>query len=143
MNATKYLAVPLSLGLALTATAASAATTASAAARPSHRLSRAVVLTNADDGRTVTVARHDVVTVRLTHIRDQGETWVWSVPKAGAPKVLRPHGGGTSPDGDASAEFQAISRGTSDITAYRRCVPDPGHVCPRVVIPWKATIVVN
>ncbi|MGE7434897.1 hypothetical protein [Kitasatospora sp. NPDC001175] len=144
MHTAKFLAAPLALGLALTATTVSVAATASAAAHPSHaRFARAVMLTNADDGRTVTVARNDVIKVRLTHLRDQGQTWVWSAPKAGDPKVLRPHDAGTSPNGDASAGFQAISRGTSGITAFRHCVPDPGHVCPRVVIPWRVTLTVK
>ncbi|MFB7664377.1 hypothetical protein ACFC1R_10595 [Kitasatospora sp. NPDC056138] len=144
MKTAKLVTVPLALGLALTATTVCATTTASAASDHSRsRTTRAVTLTNGDNGRAVAVTAGDVITVRLTHLRDQGDTWVWSAPTASASAVLRRIRGGTSPDGDATATFRADTDGTSDITASRRCVPDPGSVCPRVVIPWRVTVTVT
>ncbi|MYU55331.1 MULTISPECIES: hypothetical protein [Streptomyces] len=144
MKTATRLTASLALGMALAATTAAVPGDATAAPHPHQiRAARSVTLTNADDGRTVTVARGDTVTVKLTGIRDQGVRWAWSEPAATAPGVLRRSRGGTSPDGGASAVFRAVGRGTSDVTAYRRCVAAPGHVCPRIVIRWRAAVVVK
>lgn len=141
MKPAKYVIVPLALGMALTATTVSASTAASTASHLHHTLiARTVTLTNGDNGHTVTVARGDVVSVRLTGIRDQGNTWVWSAPQATAHNVLERTGGGTSPGGDATAVFRAVDSGKSDVTAYRHCVAGRGHVCSHAVVPWKAAV---
>ncbi|GGP46826.1 hypothetical protein [Streptomyces melanogenes] len=139
MKTVKY-ATGLALGLAVTATVVSG--TVSAAPHPTSV--RAVVpLTNADDGRTVTVRAGDEVRVQLTGSREQGVMWVWSEPQAGVPATLRRTGGSTSPGGDATAVFEATGSGTSDITSQRRCVAQPGQVCSHAVLLWKATIKVQ
>ncbi|WHM40532.1 hypothetical protein [Streptomyces sp. BPTC-684] len=135
----KY-ATGLALGLAVTATMVTG--TVSAAPHPAS--ARATIpLTNADNGRTVTVRAGDEVRVQLTGSREQGVMWVWSEPQASASAALRRTGGSTSPGGDATAVFQATGSGTSDITSLRRCVAQPGHVCSHAVLVWKATVKVQ
>ncbi|OIJ92365.1 hypothetical protein [Streptomyces colonosanans] len=99
-----------------------------------------MILSDADDGRTVDVAPHAMVRVHLHAIRGVHQTWVWDVPAAASPAVLSRSSGSTPPSGDAEAGFHAVDKGVTDITAHRRCVPDPGHVCPLVVISWTITV---
>ncbi|MEU5539191.1 hypothetical protein [Streptomyces sp. NPDC020362] len=136
MKAVKY-AIGLVLGLA--ATAAMVTATASAAPHPAPALS-SVSLTNADNGRAVAVRVGDEVRVRLTGGRGQGVTWVSSEPVTSEPANLRLSGGAASPSGDAAAVFRAVERGKSEITSARRCVADPGHLCPHAVLQWKTTV---
>ncbi|MFD9659809.1 hypothetical protein [Streptomyces mirabilis] len=144
MKTAKYAAIPLALGVALAATTVSTSAAASTVSHLHHTLiARTVTLTNGDNGRTVTVARGDVVSVRLTGIRDQGNTWVWSAPQATARDVLQRTGGGTSPGGDATTVFRAVGSGKSDVIADRHCVAGRGHVCSHAVVPWKAAVVVR
>ncbi|MGA5133634.1 hypothetical protein ACPCTO_27915 [Streptomyces olivoreticuli] len=144
MKPATYVIVPLALGMALTTTTVSASTAASTAPHPHHTLiARTATLTNGDNGRTVTVAHDDVISVKLTGIRDQGNTWVWSAPEATARDVLQRTGGGTSPGGDATAVFRVVGSGKSDVTAYRHCVAGHGHVCSHAVVQWKTAIIVK
>ncbi|OXM53109.1 hypothetical protein [Amycolatopsis alba] len=129
MKAVRYVLVPLVLALTATTTAMSAS---ASAAR--------VTLTNADNGRAVSVRAGEEVHVRLTGTRGQGVTWTWSEPKAGSPGTLERIGGSLSPNGDATAVFRVTGPGLSDITAVRRCHPAPGSQCPQVVQPWKVTV---
>ncbi|MFI9273308.1 hypothetical protein ACIGXM_21690 [Kitasatospora sp. NPDC052896] len=127
------------LGVLLAATALCGA--APAPALPSGRT---VTLSGADEGRTVSVARDDVVRVELAGVRDgDGNTWVWSAPRATDPGVLERTGGGTSPGGDAFGSFRAVGAGTSDLTSGRSCRPAPGRRCPHLVLAWRATVVVR
>ncbi|PKV83578.1 hypothetical protein [Streptomyces sp. TLI_146] len=136
MKAVKY-ATGLALGLAVTATMV----TGTVSAAPHTASARATIpLTNADDGRTVTVHAGDEIRVRLTAYREQGVMWVWSEPQASVPATLRRTGGNTSPGGDATAVFEVTGSGTSEITSLRRCVAPQGQVCSHAVPQWKATI---
>ncbi len=121
------------VGLALAAAAFSASSAAAST----------VKLSNAENGRTVSLRRTDVVPVHLRAIRGAHEKWVWDVPRSSSPEVLSRTSGGTSPGGDAEATFRAVDNGSSDITAHRRCIADPGYACPHVIIPWKVTAAVH
>ncbi|MET9611101.1 hypothetical protein ABZZ17_39505 [Streptomyces sp. NPDC006512] len=144
MKTARYMTVPLILGLALTATTAAtslAAPTASHTSHTSHTsILRTVTLTNADNGRTFTVAAGDDIRVRLTGGPAQGLTWAWSVPVAGDPGVLRRTQGAQAPNGDATAVFSATEEGESIIAASARCVPATGSPCPPSVQRWSVTI---
>ncbi|MGW2254979.1 hypothetical protein ACWCXH_33075 [Kitasatospora sp. NPDC001660] len=139
MKITRLLTVP-AVGLALTA----ATVTASAAATAEPQaVTNTVSLSAADGGGTFNVASGDVVQVHLGAVRDGSLTWVWTVPTATSTSVLLRTGGGNSTLGDADATFSAIATGASDITAQRRCVPDPGSVCPMIIYTWRATVNVS
>ncbi|MFI1801232.1 hypothetical protein ACH427_28345 [Streptomyces sp. NPDC020379] len=138
LKAAALLAVPLVVSMALGA----APTAAHAAgARPAAG-AEDVTLANADNGRQLDVTTGDGVKVRLTGSRSQGVTWAWSVPTSGSPSFDRT-AAGTSRNGDATATFRAVRPGTAEIEAYQRCIPDPGHFCAQVIIPWKVTFTVK
>ncbi|WP_190113008.1 hypothetical protein [Streptomyces cinnamoneus] len=143
MGTTRILTVPFALGLALTAVAVTGPASASAPAVPAPAPAGETVLTNKDHGRTVTVNSGDVVTVRLTGSRTPGATWVWSKPVTGDFWVLLPTGSSASPDGSVTADFRAGEAGTTTVGSSGRCVPDAGHVCAQVILPWKVTVVVK
>ncbi|MEU8966582.1 hypothetical protein AB0C89_33445 [Streptomyces sp. NPDC048491] len=139
-ESSKRLALPLAWGLgaaALVAVAAPAAAQPHLA--PARAAAKRVVLTNADDGRSVVLVAGDDVEVRLTGARSQGLTHAWSVPQAKDADTLRRTVGGASPGGGAHAVFHAEKQGVTTLTAARSCRPDPGRVCPTVVVPWKVT----
>ncbi|WP_406505584.1 hypothetical protein [Streptomyces sp. NBC_00212] len=151
-KASKYLAIPLAWGLALGPASATSAAAAPATARPhlpstpaAHHASAAkrTVLTNADDDRIVVVTAGDDIEVRLTGSRSQGLTYTWNVPQSGDSGVLRRTAARTTPTGGASAVFHAGKPGVIMIASVRTCRPDPGHVCPLVVVPWKVTAKVS
>jgi hypothetical protein len=147
MGELKLSAAPWGVGLALVAVMTSAAAPAAAQGQASH-LQRApqatrIVLTNADNGRSVAASSGDNIEVRLTGHRDHGLTYTWSIPISSDSTVLRRTAGGTTPTGGASAVFHAERRGTATISAVRHCHPDPGHACPLVIVPWKATVTVT
>ncbi|MGW5480753.1 hypothetical protein [Streptomyces sp. NPDC004008] len=126
--------------LAATALAATALT-APAALPDAHAATRPVPLSNADNGRTVSVHSGDTVRVNLKAMSSVGEKWVWDVPAASDARVLPRTSGHIAANGDAEATFRAVHDGRSTITAHRRCVVTaPSHTCPHVVILWKATI---
>ncbi|MFD0415349.1 hypothetical protein [Streptomyces sp. NPDC127108] len=141
MKSSTYRAVPLAAGLALAAFAV-AVVPATAQAEARAAAGRAV-LTNADDGRTVTVATGDTVEVRLAPVREGHVRWTWSVPDSDTPDVLRKTGGSTMPDGGARANLSADGVGTATVTAGGSCVPDPGYACPAVIRSWKVTVAVQ
>ncbi|KAB7849993.1 hypothetical protein [Streptomyces mobaraensis] len=147
MVGTKWSATPwgmaLSLVAVMAATAAPAAAQAHGQAPGRARPAQRAVLTNSDNGRSVTAALGDDVEVRLTGYRENGLTWTWSAPTSSDSTVLRRTAGRTAPNGDASAVFHAVHDGTATITAQRRCRPSAGHVCPMVVTPWKVTVEVK
>ncbi|WP_043267128.1 hypothetical protein [Streptomyces sp. CT34] len=130
--------------LAVTALAA-AALTAPVTLPDAHAATRsATPLSAADNGRTISTAPGDKIRVNLKAMRGDGVKWVWDKPAASATDVLRRTEGGTSPNGDAKAAFQAEEPGHSTITAHHHCVVTaPGHTCPHVVTTWKATIDVH
>ncbi|MFE9452190.1 hypothetical protein [Streptomyces sp. NPDC006739] len=138
MKAAKF-ATGLALGLAVTTTMV----TTPASAAPRSAAADRVVLTNADSGHSVARSVGDDTEIRLTAYRADGLTYTWSMPAAGDSRVLGRTVGGTAPTGDAYAVLHAERPGTSTVSALRRCRPDPGRLCPMVVVPWKATIEVS
>ncbi|GGU18608.1 hypothetical protein [Streptomyces violascens] len=140
-KASTYLAVPLALGLASAASTGAAPAAAQPHLPSAHHAAAAkrVVLTNSDDGRPVVLAVGDDVEIRLTGSRSQGLNYTWGVPQAGDSGALRRTAGGTAPTGGASAVFHAEKPGVVMIGSTRSCRPDPGRVCPDVVVPWNVT----
>ncbi|MEU3404993.1 hypothetical protein ABZ766_13760 [Streptomyces sp. NPDC006670] len=134
---------PWGVGAALVAVLACAAAPAAAHGQAPHLRSGRVVLTNADDGRTVSVHTGDDIEVRLTGQRQNGLNYTWRVPQSSDPAVLHRTAGGTTPTGSATAVFHAEKDGTATITSAKSCRPDPGRTCPLVVTPWKVTVEVN
>ncbi|MEY9848726.1 hypothetical protein [Streptacidiphilus sp. MAP5-3] len=133
--------------LAATALTLTVTSDAVAAHRPDVRASvgaaptvAAVVLTNADSGRTVDVTSGDVIEVRLSGARGENDTWAWSTPMSSSADVLAQSVGTTSPSGDAEALFHATGPGTGRITAVRRCVPGPGAICPFMAVLWVVDV---
>ncbi|MEU1625428.1 hypothetical protein ABZ746_08860 [Streptomyces sp. NPDC020096] len=144
MRTARFTVTGFAAGLALCATALCAPVPASAAPhtdRPDRTAER--TLSNRDSGRSVTVHPGDVVKVRLTGSRHNGLTWTWSVPSAAGDRVLQRTDPDTSPGGVTRAAFRAGGSGTTTIDSYERCVPEPGHVCPHVVLRWAATVTVR
>jgi hypothetical protein len=120
------------LAVALTLTAAPLASAAMAR----------VVVTNADNGRSVTVAVGEDITVRLTATKAQGQNRTWAVPTS-ANAMMHRTSGGTAPNGDASAVFHAERSGTTTLSSASSCRPDPGHACPELSAPWRVTVTVK
>ncbi|MFK0290180.1 hypothetical protein ACIQU6_06805 [Streptomyces sp. NPDC090442] len=136
MKAMRYLAA---LGVAGAALGAGAVSVAAPVGPGAASATHSVVLTGRDNGRTLTVRSGDVVEVRLTGERGPGTTFAWSVPASSATAVLKRTAAGTTPTGGAAARFVATGQGTAALTAQRTCHASPGHVCPHVVLPWRAT----
>ncbi|MEU2713444.1 hypothetical protein [Streptomyces sp. NPDC007205] len=127
------------LGLAVTA----AMVTTAASAAPHSALAGRLVLTNADNGRSVARSVGDDTEIRLTAYRERGLTYTWGMPNAGGARVLGRTVAGMRPTGDAYAVLHAESPGTGTISVVRKCHADPGYACPRTLAPWKATLRVS
>ncbi|WP_269856698.1 hypothetical protein [Streptomyces sp. RPT161] len=141
MRSMKIPVSAFTVGLALSTAAICVPAPASAAPRTDRSVTAArLTLTNADNGRSVTVRRGEVITVRLTGRRANAETWKWSVPSATGDRTLQRTAEGTSPSGNASAVFRPQSDGTATISANERCVSAPGRICPHTVLHWTATV---
>lgn len=142
MRTSKSLAVGVVL---MAAVAVLAPVSGSAFAAPSvHRPAvMAITLSNEDNGRVLGAQAGDTFRVILKGSQGGGATWAWSVPKTDAAGVLNRTLGSVLPNGDALGEFEAGASGVSDISSLQRCIPDPGYLCPQVVIPWKVTVVVR
>ena len=144
MGAAKWSTAFGAVGLVLVAVTTSAGTPAAAQNQAPHvRQAGRVVLTNADNGRTVPASSGGDVEIRLTHSRERGFTYTWTAPESGNSAALAHAADATYPSGDATAVFHAVSRGVASVTAQRRCVPDPGSLCPLLVETWKVTIEVK
>ncbi|MFI9307391.1 hypothetical protein [Streptomyces triculaminicus] len=143
MVGTKWSAVPWGVGAALVIVVASAAAPVAAHSPASHRLAERIVLMNPDNGRPVPASLGDDIEVRLTSYRKNGLNYTWGIPQSSDSTVLQRTAGATTPDGGASAVFHAEHAGKATISAHRSCRPDPGRVCPLVVVPWKATVTVK
>ncbi|MFI9724212.1 hypothetical protein ACIHFE_31980 [Streptomyces sp. NPDC052396] len=143
MNATKSLALPFAAGLAMVA--AALAVPASAAPGDGHPVVtvRDVTLTNADSGETVQAHPGDTVRVSLTGARVDGRTWAWSIPVSDHAQVLNRTIGENTANGDAMGYFRVNAPGTARIDSVKRCVADPGQVCPRLGVLWRVTVVVR
>lgn len=143
MRLTALLTVPVAVG-ALLGVAAPPAPAAAPAPAPARAAGVSdVTLTNADNGRTLTVQSGTDLRVRLTGSRSTYATWTWSLPTADDPGVADRATALTSEDGSAMADFRTQGPGTTGIEAYERCVPQPGWACPHLVILWKVTVTVQ
>jgi hypothetical protein len=103
-----------------------------------------VQLTNADDGRTLTVPVGTHVQVVLqVPIIDAGDRG-WSHPLSSNAGVLAAEVDtrAAAPRGVSRARFRAAATGSAQITASRppNCA---GEVCPMVVQLWRVTVVVS
>lgn len=99
-----------------------------------------ITLTNADGGRSGDVAVGDDIEVRLTPYRDGSRRYTWAAaPQSGGPVLLRT-ADATTPKGGVSAVFRAKQHGVAEISAVRKCLADPGHMCPLLIVPWKVTV---
>ena len=133
-----------SLAVAVAAAAltiSTAGTLAPASAAPIGSLAPIVVLTAADNGRTVRVHVGDVVEVKLPPTVADNVTWSWSFPQISNPSVLTvlpvpvPYGTGL---------FRAVAAGTTKLTSVKTCtVTKPPAVCPAVAIRWSASVKVS
>ncbi|MER6030299.1 hypothetical protein [Streptomyces sp. NPDC001851] len=132
-------ATGLMLGLAVT----TAVVTTAASAASHSALAGRLVLTNADNGRSVARSVGDDTEIRLTAYRERGLTYTWGIPDAAGPRVLGRTVAGVRPTGDAYAVLHADGPGTSTVSAARKCHADPGYACPRTLAPWKATLRVS
>lgn len=143
MRLTALLTVPLAVGALLGVAASPAPAAAHAPARAAAAGVADVTLTNADNGRLLTVQNDTDLRVRLTGFRSPDATWAWSLPAADNPGVADRTTALTSEDGSAMADFLIEGPGATAIKAYERCIPQPGRVCPHLVILWKVTVRVD
>ncbi|MCD9195120.1 protease inhibitor I42 family protein [Streptomyces albireticuli] len=132
MKAVRCLITPLAVALALTAGTASAEA-------PAKR----VVLTNPDSGRAVEVSLGDDIEVRLERYYEKSRTYTWDAPQTSDAAVLTRTKGAVTADGSAAAVFRAKNQGVATISVTRKCRPDDGHICPLIIVPWKAKIKVK
>jgi len=112
-----------------------------ASAAPGGTISPVVVLTAADNGRTVRVHVGDVVEVKLPPTVAGNVTWSWSFPQTSDPSVLAvlpvpvPYG---------TALFRAVGAGTARLTSVETCrVTTPPAVCNALGIRWSALVKVS
>jgi hypothetical protein len=98
-----------------------------------------VVLTNADSGRAINVARGTAVVVYLTPTA----TTVWDAPTSDAPAILDPAVSRSTAAGAALGVFEARAAGETSLRAVSRCRPVPGRVCNFLAILWTADVTVR
>ncbi|MFG2452912.1 hypothetical protein ACGFSG_26395 [Streptomyces sp. NPDC048512] len=134
-------AAPLGVGLALVSLLASGAVPAAAHSQPASAMAGRVTLTNADNGRTVSVQTGDDIEVRLTGYRENGLTYSWGMPVSDS-AVIQRTAGAASPRGDVTARFHVDETGTASISAPNQCRPSGGVICP-VVGPWTVRVEAN
>lgn len=97
-----------------------------------------VVVTEADNGRTVALARGQRLLVRLA---SDTEFEPWSVPDSSAPRKLRRSGASISSDGGVEAELIARAPGRALVTASR--LPRCSGPCPAVAGYFELRVVVR
>jgi predicted secreted protein len=102
-------------------------------APPASAATQAVVLTNADDGRTIPLPVGKDITVSLTSVTSNGMKWSWSNVVSGNAHVLARSAGATAPNGGSKATFHAVEHGTVALHATATCVS-----CNEVKT-WKIT----
>ncbi|MEU6070084.1 MULTISPECIES: hypothetical protein [Streptomyces] len=139
------LSVPVAMGLVLAATGVSvtAASAVTPAPRASATSAQILTLTAADNGKTVTVDRGDIVTVFLTSTNapGPGTPFVWSAPTSSDSNVLAEVTSIAIPNGDALGIFRATGSGSATLSATRECktVP-PGPMCTAPTLLWRVTV---
>jgi hypothetical protein len=108
---------------------------ASTASSPS--VGPSAVLTDADAGRTVTLAVGQEAVLRLSGQR------LWTDPQAGGGVVrLTPRAFVRNP-GYREWVITPLGRGTATITASGRPLCSPGQICPALVMAYTITVVVT
>ncbi|MFF4734768.1 hypothetical protein ACFY2W_02540 [Streptomyces sp. NPDC001262] len=143
MRLTALLTVPLAVGALLGVAASPAPAAVHAPVRAGAAGVADVTLTDADNGRTLTVQSGTDLRVRLTGSRSPDATWAWSLPTADDTEVADRTTALTSQNGNAMADFRTQQPGTTGIEAYKRCIPEPGRACPHLVVLWKVTVMVQ
>ncbi|MFJ3308272.1 hypothetical protein ACIPSA_35365 [Streptomyces sp. NPDC086549] len=139
------LSIPVAMGLVLATTGVSV--TAASAVSPAPRASAAngpvLELTAADNGKTVTVDRDDIVTVFLTSSTTPGPgtPFAWSAPTSSDSNVLAEAASIATPNGDALGIFRATGSGSATLTAVRECkIISPGPMCTAPTLLWSVTV---
>jgi hypothetical protein len=102
----------------------------------------AVQVTDADNGRTVSLAVGERLEVSLhqpTGFR------VWQQPVSSDPTVLEPlqPGGASSSAGTTRASFTAMRAGRADLTSAAPFACSPGAYCPAIAQAWRVTVSVG
>jgi hypothetical protein len=97
-----------------------------------------VVLDNASNGTTVTVAKGEQVVVDLTG----GLRWSEASVEQGATSVLLKRSGEVSSNGSSVTTFVAAGSGSATLAATGRPNCRPGAACPQFVALWQANVVV-
>lgn len=102
-----------------------------------------VTLTNASNGSSVTVTQGSTVSVDLTGSVGTGTEFLWSLPTASNPSVLRLR---SEPQVGAQtrAVYVAAQTGSATISSDEACrVTAPGHACPLFILLWHAKVTVT
>ena len=97
-----------------------------------------VVLNNASNGTTVTVAKGEQVVVDLAG----GLRWSQATVEQGASSVLLKRSGEVSSNGSSVTTLVAAGSGTATLGATGRPSCRPGAACPPFVALWQASVVV-
>jgi predicted secreted protein len=98
-----------------------------------------VTITNADEGSTIHVRTGTTVVLALKY--DSGMQ-SWSV-EAPDPAVLVPAAAPPPAPGTTTQAYRAAAGGTAAIMATDRAACNPGQACPRFVVAFRATVVVD
>ena len=97
---------------------------------------------DADNGRTVGLA----VGARLEVSLHQRAGYVrWSQPASSDTSVLKPlpPSGGSSGEGTTVTTFEALRKGSADLTATSPFACTPGAFCPAIAQTWRLTVKVG
>lgn len=98
-----------------------------------------ITITNADDGKTLSVAVGSTVDLVLTS--DSGmQPWMVQAPD---PAVLAPAASPPAPAGAVARGYRAIAAGTTTVSATDRPACSPGQVCPHFIRAFRATVAVR
>jgi hypothetical protein len=100
------------------------------------------MLTNADNGTSVSVNVGDYVAVHLSGSRGDGITIGWTVPQS-SPAGILTLVKSSSTATDSYALFEASATGSATLNAQENCTASPGHVCFYALIRWTATVNVS
>jgi len=96
-----------------------------------------VVVTQADQGRTVTLGVGQTLEVRLSG----GGSQQWSAPRSADVNVLEGTGSSADPTrGDAAATFVARTAGSTRVSSQARPICAAGQACPDFVRLWTITV---
>jgi predicted secreted protein len=130
------LTVGASLVVALGAVATVAAGSASAARVTPPTSTNTVILTNANNGSSVTATKGELVVVHLSSSRIR---WPEAQVIESNP-VLVFVSGSTSTTGASTTVFRVANYGTAQLTATGYPICAAAKACPAFVILWQATV---